>query len=548
VVAVSMERSVDLVVALLGVLKTGGAYLPLDPRFPAERLRLMIEDAAPRVVLTSLDLPPDAVTHTTTGAAARPVTPDDLAYVIYTSGSTGRPKGVEVPHGALSNLLASFAREPGLSVTDVLVAVTTVSFDIAALEIFLPLITGASVVIASAEEAADGERLSGLLEASGATLLQATPATWRMLLASGWTPRPSLRMWCGGEAMPVDLADALRATGGELWNVYGPTETTIWSALAPVASAGDARSIGVPVDGTALHVVDEHLDAVPRGVPGELLIGGAGVARGYRNQPALTAERFVADPFAGRAGARAYRTGDRVRIDEEGRIEFLGRTDAQVKIRGFRVELGEIEALLRRDRDVRDAAVAVLDGQRLAAYLVLATPARRPGLIAGITASLRERLPDYMVPGIFTDLDALPLTPNGKLDRRALARLAVVSAPESEYIEPRTPIERVLADLWQQVLIVDRVGVRDEFFALGGHSLHVARIVASLRRTFRVALPLRSVFEATTIERLAEVLTSLEPAPGRMLQIASALLRLQAMTPEERERLRDARRARAEAT
>jgi amino acid adenylation domain-containing protein/non-ribosomal peptide synthase protein (TIGR01720 family) len=545
IVVVSMERSVDLPVALLGVLKAGGAYLPLDPRFPAERRRMMIEDAAPKAVLTSLDLvagPTEEPTEAILPASR--VSPDDLAYLIYTSGSTGRPKGVEVSHGALSNLLASFAREPGLASGDVLVAVTTMSFDIAALEMYLPLITGACLVVASAEEAADGERLSALLRSSGATLLQATPATWRMLLASGWAPRPSLRMWCGGEAMPVDLAERLSATGAELWNVYGPTETTIWSALAPIATAGDARSIGIPVDNTTLCVVDEHLDLVPRGVPGELLIGGAGVARGYRNQPGLTAERFVPDPFAARPGARAYRTGDRVRIDAAGRIEFLGRTDAQVKIRGFRVELGEIEATLRRDRDVRDAAVTVLEGQRLAAYLVLATPERRPHLIPELAAALRERLPDYMIPGLFVDVDALPLTPNGKLDRQALARRAVVAAPESEYVAPRNPLEQVLTDLWTQVLTVDRVGVHDDFFALGGHSLHVAQIVASLRQTFRVAVPLRSVFEATTVERLALMLTSLESTPGRMQHIASALRQLQAMSPEERARLREARRAR----
>lgn len=502
---------------------------------------MMAEDARPVLTLTSLDVPdvPAAREEAHAGAASL----DDLAYVIYTSGSTGRPKGVEIPHRALANALASFARQPGLTAPDVMLAITTISFDIAALELFLPLIVGATLVVATAEEATDADRLSALLAAHRATVLQATPATWRMLLTAGWRPAPGLRMWCGGEAMPVDLASALTVGGAELWNLYGPTETTIWSAVGRVSSPDAAKWLGPPIANTTLLVVDDQLQPVPDGVPGELLIGGDGVGRGYHGQPALTAARFVADELASRPGARAYRTGDRVRVDLDGRLEFLGRIDAQVKVRGFRVELGEIEAALRRDPDVRDAAVTVVDGQRLAAFVVL-DGARRPTLATDLAASLREQLPEYMVPGFFTDVPALPLTPNGKLDRRALGSWSL-PAPESTYLAPRDAVEAVLADLWRQVLGVERVGVRDDFFALGGHSLHVAQIVAWVRQAFRVSLPLRSVFESLTVERFATVLTGLESQVGRTQQVAAALQRLQAMTPEERARLRAARRERA---
>jgi amino acid adenylation domain-containing protein/non-ribosomal peptide synthase protein (TIGR01720 family) len=575
-----LERSPEMLVALLAVLKAGGAYLPLDPRFPAARLAAMIDDGAPKVLITqpslAESLPPHGAQVVVLDAAVIPsaardlgrddrnlrsLAPlgmteegraaersNDLAYVIFTSGSTGRPKGVQIPHRALTNLLQTFARRPGLGADDVLVAVTTLSFDIAALELFLPLMTGARLVVATAEEAADGERLSALLANEKATVMQATPATWRLLLTTGWTPPPGLRMWCGGEAMPPDLADALLVNGNELWNVYGPTETTIWSAIHPVRTAADSRSLGCAVGNTTLRVVDEHMQPLPDGVPGELLIGGDGVARGYRGAAALTAERFVPDPFALTRGARAYRTGDLVRRRDDGMFEFLGRIDAQVKIRGFRVELGEIEAALRLDPDVSEAVVAVHDDRnglpRLVAYLVLAGQ-RRANLGADLAAALRTRLPEYMVPGIYIDLDALPLTPNGKIDRRALPPpdLDAAAGRENAFVAPRTPLEEVLADAWKQTLGLDRVGVHDHFFALGGHSLHAAQIVAWLRRAFQLKVPLRSLFEAATVEQLAGVITRLD-TDGRAAQRAAALLKIKAMTPEERARRRDARTAR----
>src|SRR5689334_1022205 len=334
-----------MVVAVLGVLKSGGAYVPLDPSHPQERLALILEAANPAVLLTEIGELPTAGMEPVAGSIG------DLAYVIFTSGSTGRPKGVQVPQRALVSFLLSMSREPGLAADDVLLAVTTLSFDIAGLELLLPLAVGARVEIASREDAADGLRLRRLL--AGATVLQATPATWRMLLDAGWEGDARLKALCGGEALPADLAARLLPRVGELWNMYGPTETTIWSATRRVT--GDDVAVGGAIANTRLYVLDPWGGSVPLGVPGELCIGGAGLARGYLDAPDLTAERFVPDPFADEPGARLYRTGDLVRWRDGGRIEFLGRIDFQVKLRGFRIELGEIEAALAAHPDVHQA-------------------------------------------------------------------------------------------------------------------------------------------------------------------------------------------------
>jgi amino acid adenylation domain-containing protein/non-ribosomal peptide synthase protein (TIGR01720 family) len=560
-VGIHLERSLDLLVGLLGILKAGGAYVPLDPRFPAERLAMMVEDSAAPVILTQAALADTLASH---GAAlvridadwpriagqsradgGYPVWPESLAYVIFTSGSTGRPKSVQIPQRALANLLLTFERRVGLDAADVMLAVTTLSFDIAGLELYLPLMAGARVVLASAEDAADGDRLAALLREEAATVMQATPATWRLLLTTGWTPNPNLRMWCGGEALPVDLAQRLIVGGNVLWNVYGPTETTIWSTVQRVESEADARSIGRPVGNTTVYLVDGHFQPVPVGVPGELLIGGDGVARGYGGQPLLTAEKFVPDPFSAKPGAILYRTGDKARYREDGTLEFLGRLDTQAKIRGFRIELGEIETALRRDPDVREAAALVREDlpgqQRLVAYLVLADGTRRPGFVEQLRALLRERLPDYMVPAVYVDLDALPLTPNGKTNYRALPPPDASAHAAEDYVAPRNALEEVLAGLWKDLLGVERVGVTDNFFTLGGHSLVAAQILAWIRQAFKVNITLRSLFAATTVEQLAQVLTGLEPQSDRLRKTAEALLKIKAMSPEEKARRLKAR-------
>ncbi|MFD2762814.1 non-ribosomal peptide synthetase [Micromonospora eburnea] len=387
-VGICLERSADMVVSLLAVLKSGGAYVPLDPGFPPDRIAFMLADSDLSVLLTSsdvleslggvkarplcLDLLRDELAAESAEPLALDVRPDDLAYVIYTSGSTGRPKGVRIPHGALGNFLLTMAERPGIAPSDALLAVTTLSFDIAGLELLLPLVEGASVVVVSREVAADGERLAAALDRSGATMMQATPSTWRMLLDAGWAGRPGLRVLAGGEALPAELAQRLLGSCAELWNMYGPTETTIWSAVARVDHG--PISIGEPIANTELHVLDASGALAPLGVPGELHIGGAGLARDYLDRPELTAERFVRHPLPIGLGDRLYRTGDLVRRLADGSIEFLGRLDHQVKLRGFRIELGEIESVLERQPQVNQAVVTVREDtpgdQRLVAYVV----------------------------------------------------------------------------------------------------------------------------------------------------------------------------------
>jgi amino acid adenylation domain-containing protein/non-ribosomal peptide synthase protein (TIGR01720 family) len=515
-VAVCLERGPEMVAALLGVLKAGGAYVPVDPAYPAERVAYVLEDAGVAAVVTEAAL---AAKLPTGGAAVVlvdgeaplphddavlvcPATAENAAYVIYTSGSTGRPKGVVVPHRAVVNFLDSMRARPGLTAGDTLLAVTTLSFDIAGLELFLPLTTGARVALADRDTAGDGALLRDALAATGATAMQATPATWRMLLEAGWTGSPGLKALCGGEALPRELSERLLPRVGELWNLYGPTETTIWSTVERVEAGDGPVAIGRPIANTRAYLLDHALEPVPAGIAGELYLGGEGVARGYLGRPELTAERFVPDPFASRAGARAYRTGDLARRRPDGALEYLGRTDHQVKVRGFRVELGEIEAALALHPEVGEAAVVAREDAsghaRLVAYLAGGVP-------AGVRDFLRERLPEHVVPSAFVALDAFPRTPNGKTDRRALAALEVShGAARDAYVAPRTPEEEIVARAWGAVLGVERVGARDGFFELGGHSLLAMQVVSRLRAALGVEVPLRAVFDAPRLDAFAE--------------------------------------------
>ncbi|MBW8765735.1 MAG: amino acid adenylation domain-containing protein, partial [Geodermatophilales bacterium] len=513
-VGIGLERSLEMVVGLLAVLKAGGAYVPLDPSYPAERLAFMQEDSGVAAVLTA-----ELLRSGLPAAAAAPessVGPRNVAYVIYTSGSTGRPKGVQVPHGALANFLAAMAETPGLAADDRLLAVTSLSFDIAGLELYLPLMLGGRVVLASREEAADGRRLQALIAGSGATVLQATPATWRLLLESGWQGGEGLKALCGGEALPPALASALRPRVGSLWNVYGPTETTIWSTVAEVTGEGPI-SIGRPIANTESYVLDEGGRPVPVGVPGELLLGGVGLARGYLRRPELTAERFVPNPF-GEAGSRLYRTGDLARWRASGVLECLGRIDHQVKVRGFRIELGEVEAALARHPDVAAAVVVAREEasgeRRLAGYVVPREAAGGESLTRDLRALLRRSLPEHMVPTAWVQLAALPLTPNGKVDRKALPAPERAGTEAGAFTAPRTPAEEVLAGIWEQVLGRDAVGAHDNFFDLGGHSLLATQVVSRVRESFGVELPLRQVFETPALEGLARAVEELRAAGG----------------------------------
>jgi amino acid adenylation domain-containing protein len=423
--------------------------------------------------------------------------PEDIAYVIYTSGSTGRPNGVAVLHGALANLLGAMRRRPGLRDTDIVAAVTTISFDIAALELYLPLIVGARIELVSNDVAADGVALAQLLSESGATLLQATPTTWRLLIEAGWRASSGFRAFCGGESMPRDLADNLLESVHELWNLYGPTETTIWSTAGRVDRGAAAINIGQPIANTSVYVVDATGALTAIGIPGEIWIGGGGVAAGYHNRPELTAARFISDPFVGKSGARVYRTGDLGRWGADGLLYHMGRLDRQVKFRGFRIELGEIEAALHAHPAIARAAVVAQDltaeRPKLVAYIVY-HPAR--DLTATeVRRHIKRTLPDYMVPSAFVPLGALPLTPNGKIDVRALPDPFKSSVGVGGEYEPPAPgLERLIAKVWQELLQVNRVGAGDNFFELGGNSLLSVRAISVIEARAGCRLQPRILF------------------------------------------------------
>jgi amino acid adenylation domain-containing protein len=521
-VGVCVERSLLMLGAVLGVLKAGAAYLPLDPSYPASRLELVLADAKASLLLTQEQLA--SRLHTSGRVVcldseqtlwARESnenlnvanTADSLAYVIYTSGSTGQPKGVAIEHGALTNLLRSMEREPGLSASDTLVAVTTLSFDIAALELFLPLMAGARLVIAARDQVIDGFKLLNVLEQSKATVMQATPAGWRILLEAGWKGQPRLKVLCGGEALPRDLADSLLALSDDVWNVYGPTETTIWSSATRLEKRSGPVPIGPPIANTQFYVLDDRLQPVPVGVTGELFIGGAGLARGYWHRPELTAEKFLPNPFG---TGRIYRTGDQARWLRDGHIELLGRSDFQVKVRGFRIELGEIETVLASHPAVRDAVSAAVEtgpgDKLLAAWVDSALPTPPADLDEQLRSLLSEKLPEYMCPAAITVLPALPRTANGKIDRKSLPHPAFVSKTQQRVFTPAaTPEQEKLAAIWADVLHLDQVSITDSIFELGADSLLVFRISA---RAGREGLPLQpaQIFEHRTIANLSNVL------------------------------------------
>lgn len=532
-VGLCVDRSPELVIGLLAILKAGGAYVPLDPSFPSARLTYTMEDCqanllvAQDAVLEHVDTLVGRVLCLNREAAViaaqsdedlpASVHADNLAYVIYTSGSTGRPKGVMVTHRALTNVLYAVRRELEASREDVLVAVSAISFDISGLEIYLPLIVGARLVLASRSLLTDPQRFGALLHGEGATVLQATPALWRLLADAEEVP--AVKALSGGELLPRDLADRLIDRCQSLWNLYGPTETTIWSTIHRVTGGTRVVPIGRPIANTAVYVVDRHLRPVPIGVTGELCIGGVGLARGYWGRPDLTAERFVPDSVGGHPGARLYLTGDLARWRSDGFLEFLGRVDDQLKIRGYRIEPGEIEVVLTEHPSVRAAAVVAREGvggeRQLVAYVTA------DGDHHGeheLRAFLQTRLPEYMVPQAIVFLKAFPLTPTGKFDRRALPAAEELRVRGGEgFVAPRRPVEEVVATIWADVLGLDRVGMYDSFFELGGHSFLATQVISRVREALEVEVPLHTIFEAPTVAGLAERIAALKQAGGEAL-------------------------------
>lgn len=523
-VAVCLDRGMDLAVSLLGVLKAGSCYVPLDPRHPADRIRMILEECGAPVVLVSPEVDcehwPESVRRIYLDAEwsrilashAQPADlakPWSLAYIIYTSGSTGRPKGVQIEHRALTNLLWTMHHRPGFTAADRLLAITTISFDIATMEFFLPLLVGATLYIGDQELSSHPGRLAAYLEEAGINVLQATPVSWRLLLESGWRGKSDLRVFCGGEALPRDLANTLLSMVGEVWNLYGPTETTIYSSAIRVQAGPGPVTIGPPVGNTYFYVIDAHGQLCPPGIAGELYIGGHGVARGYWQRPELNTEKFIQDPYDPRPGARMFRTGDLVRLNERGDYDFFGRLDHQVKLRGYRIELGEIEAVIRELPAIQNAAVILREDipgdPRLAAYFtVSAGPAPSE---AELRDHVAQKLPDYMVPSYFVHLAEMPTTPSGKIDRKAMPDPGrTLAAKLGRGGEPSDEIEARLVEIFREVLRQPDFGVDDNFFEFGGYSLLAVRLFNRINRTFEVNLPITILFDAPTVAGIAQFL------------------------------------------
>lgn len=537
-VGIAISRSVDMLVGLLGIWKAGAAYVPLDPEYPSERLLYMLEASGLEVLVTEtalldvvagfqcqhvcLDRDAELISSQAASLPSVSLEPDDIAYVIFTSGSTGKPKGVKVPHGAVNNFLHGMAEKPGLTVQDRLLAVTTLSFDIAVLELYLPLLVGATTVIANKEAVTDGTALSELISRHNVTVMQATPSTWRLLNLSGWQGSDQFKVLCGGEAFPRDLAADLLERAAEVWNMYGPTETTVWSTCYRISSADVPVLIGRPIANTQCYVLDEAMQQVPIGVPGELYIGGDGVTAGYLNREDLTSERFVADPQ--QPDRTLYRTGDLVRWCEDGYLEYFHRIDNQVKVRGFRIELGEIEAVLNKHVAIKESVVVVWEGrpgdQRLVAYVVLAESCEMT--VTEMRSHLRQHLPDYMVPQLFVELEEIPQTPNGKVDRKALPETMPGLGQQEEVTPPTTETEKTIAGIWAALLQTENIGVDDNFFDIGGHSLLAMELIYKIHEECGVRVSPLDIL-VNTLEQISAMVGPQGEAGAEHLEVAAGL-------------------------
>jgi amino acid adenylation domain-containing protein len=524
-IGICVERSFDMLISQLAILKAGSTYIPIDPAYPSERITFMIEDAKMPFIITQqqladsisgegtkvicIDKEWESISAESTENIICKVSGVNLAYIIFTSGSTGKPKGVQITHGAFVNFLKSMSKEPGITENDKLLSVTTLCFDIAGLELFLPITTGACVVIAKRETALDGTALINAVKKYGITIMQATPATWRLMIGAGWQGKEKLKILCGGEPLPLDLAGQLLKRSGSLWNMYGPTETTVWSSVCKIEPGVEQILVGKPIDNTQMYILDSDLQPVVIGAIGELYIGGDGLARAYLNRPDLTKEKFIDNPFIENADARIYRTGDLARFRQDGTIEVLGRADNQIKIRGFRIELGEIEAVLSKHSDINQAVAAVKDfasdDKRIVAYFTAKNDSSIP-MAGDLRNFLKEELPEYMIPSAFVRMEKLPLTPNGKIDRIKLPMPEIVKTVSTEAVDavPKNELEKIIAQVWQEVLKVEKVGVNDNFFDLGGHSLLMTKVHLKLKETLKTEITMLDMFKYPTVSSLAK--------------------------------------------
>lgn len=522
-VALATARSIEMVVSILGILRSGGIYIPFDPNFPIERLTFMLADAGNKMLITSKKYEQHFQQTTSKlfiddiwaqldsyPADAPDVTlkSDDLAYILYTSGSTGKPKGVLIQHNSLINLLSSMQKAPGLTPDDTWLAIATISFDISVLELLLPVVTGATLIVADSETAKDGRMMLNIIRDHNVTVMQATPYTWRMMLASGWDEKLPLKVITGGEALPQDLADKLLERCGSLHNYYGPTETSVYSTGKQILPGDELITIGKPIDNTQVYILNDELKIVPNGQEGEICIGGAGVGRGYLNRPELTAEKFIDNIYSLENGDKVYRTGDLGKILDNGEIQYLGRIDRQVKLRGYRIETEEVEYNLIKQPGIHNAVVTVYEDkpgdQRLIAYVVATHEDAKRDTHKWIEV-LKSKLPEYMVPTDYIPLAAMPMTPNGKIDRKQLPK-PIFHHNDIAYTAPATASEKMIADIWSKYLDVESPSIHDNFFAAGGHSLIAVQIMTAIGKITGKLIPIATLFQYPTIHKLAQIL------------------------------------------
>ena len=524
-VALAIDRTEELLICLLAIMKTGAAYIPVDPEYPIKRIAYMLSDSATRVLISSekykgkfvsdgikeiiLEEIQDELIQGSQADPAVEVKGSDLAYVIYTSGSTGNPKGIAIEHHSLTNFLCSIQKEPGISPNDKLLAVTTISFDISGLELYLPLISGAELVLADSETVKDARELVDLVKSKKISIMQATPSTWRMMTESNWEERIDLKVLCGGEALSKDLAQALLTRCTSLWNMYGPTETTIWSAVKQITNSSDPISIGHPIDNTQIYILDQNQRLLPAGRTGEIYIGGEGLARTYLNKPELTAKSFIPNPISPELSARIYRSGDLGKFMENGDIQCFGRIDNQVKVRGYRIELGAIQEALNEQAFVKQSLVIAKEyrpgDQRLLAYVIPDTDEQLPTQYLTVwKQGLKEILPSYMIPGDFIILEKFPLLPNGKIDRKSLPKSNETAQALKKDEPPVTEFQKIIASIWEDILDKDSVSLHDDFFNLGGHSLLAVQVMTRLEEETGISLPITTLFKVSSLVAFAE--------------------------------------------